>query len=216
MTGLRTQLRKATRVALLLYVAALIPGAFANPITATFTVVNSNADGFVVMPSILFPGDISSFDLTGGNNGSGLEGETDFVGTAPSAGLVQFQWSYTSCFPANQQPPSAACDSPGFDWTGYLIGQTLTQLTDTDTAGLTSSASFMVSAGAEFGWYVGTADNMGEPGTVAVSNISFTPSTTGAGAPEPGTLLLCAAGIATFLAARRTTMRIQAGKGRNI
>src|SRR5580700_3311161 len=137
MTNLRTPLRSATRVALLYYVVAHFPGAYANPITATFTVVNSNADGSVITPSVLYPGDLSSFDLIGGNNGSGLEGLTEYIGTATAAGVVDFQWSYTSCFPPNEQPPSGACDSPGYDWTGYEVNQTLTQLTDTDTGGLT-------------------------------------------------------------------------------
>jgi hypothetical protein len=216
MTGLRKPLRYATRAALLYYVVALIPGAYANPITTTFAVVNNNADGSVITPSLLFPGDLTSFDLTGGNNGSGLEGETDYIGTASAAGIVQFQWSYTSCFPPNQQPPSAACDSPSFDWTGYLINQTLTQLTDTDTGGVTASVSFAVSAGSQFGWYVGTMDNMGEPGTVTVSGISFTPATGTTGTPEPGTLSLCVTCMVMFLAARRSIVKIQGQKGRNV
>jgi hypothetical protein len=213
MTSLRTPLRSATRVALLYYVVAHFPGAYANPITATFTVVNSNADGSVITPSVLYPGDLSSFDLIGGNNGSGLEGLTEYIGTATAAGVVDFQWSYTSCFPPNEQPPSGACDSPGYDWTGYEVNQTLTQLTDTDTGGLTAPASFTVSAGSQFGWYVGTLDNQGEPGTVTVSDISFTPAATGA--PEPGTLSLCVACLVMFLAARRCIVKIQCQKGRN-
>jgi hypothetical protein len=211
MKNLRTSLHKATGALSLLFVLTLLPAAYAGPIIAAFQVVNTNADGSVITPSVLFPGDSSSFDLTGGNNGSGLAGETDFIGTAQATGIVQFQWSYTSCYPPNEQPPSTACDSPGYDWTGYLVNQTLTQLTDTDTAGVAASASFPVSAGSEFGWYVGTLDNQGEPGTVTVSAISFT--ATSSGIPEPGTLSLCMTGIAAVAVARRRIVNIQVKKG---
>src|ERR1700681_4603144 len=105
MKNLKTSLHKAIGAASLLYVLALIPIACAGPITATFPVVNTNADGSVSMPSVLFPGDLLSFDLTGGNNGGGLGGETDFIWTAQATGIVKFQWSYTSCYPPNEQPP---------------------------------------------------------------------------------------------------------------
>jgi PEP-CTERM motif len=213
MKNLGTPLHKATGTASLLYILTLLPAAYAGPITAAFQVVNTNADGSVITPSILFPGDSLSFDLTGGNNGSGLGGETDYIGTAQATGIVKFLWSYTSCFPPNQKPPSSACDSPGFDWAGYLVNRTLTQLTDTDTAGVAASASFPVSAGLLFGWYVGTFDNQGEPGTLTVSDISFTP--TSSGIPEPGTLSLFMTGMAAVAAARRR-INIQVQKGRKV
>lgn len=210
MKNLKTSLHKATGAASLLYVLTLLPAACAGPITATFPVVNTNADGSVITPSILFPGDLLSFDLTGGNNGSGLGGETDFIWTAQATGIVQFQWSYTSCYPPNEQPPSMACDFPSYDWAGYRVNQTLNQLTDTDTAGVAVSASFPVSADSVFGWYVGTFDNQGEPGSLTVSDISFTPASSGA--PEPGTLSLYMTGIAVVAAARRRIVNIQVQK----
>ena len=210
MRTLKTSLHKATGVASLLYVLTLLPAACAGPITATFPVVNTNADGSVITPSVLFPGDPLSFDLIGGNNGSGLGGRTDFIWTAQAAGIVQFQWSYTSCYPPNEQPPSQACDSPGYDWTGFQVDQTSTQLTDTDTAGVAVSASFPVPANLVFGWYVGTLDNLGEPGTLTVSDISFTPASSGA--PEPGTLSFCITGILAVAAARRRIVNIQVKK----
>lgn len=171
----------------LLCLAVFSQAAYADSlITSGFTLVNSNADGSVSSPSGLYPSDLSSFDLTGGNNGTGLSGQTDYIGTAPLAGIVQFFWSYTSCFPPNEQ--SFACDSPGFDWTGFEVDQILTQLTDTDTGGVVASTSFAVSAGDVFGWYVGTFDNLGEPGALTVSDVSFAPA---GSVPEPGTLLLC-------------------------
>ncbi len=200
-------------IASLLCALALLPAAYASPIIATFTVMNTDADGFVTIPSVLFPGDLSSFDLTGGNTGSGLQGQTQFTGTAPASGIAHFQWSYTSCYPPNEQPPSPACDAPGFDWAGYLVNQSLTILTDTDTGGVTVSASFPVSAGAVFGWYVGTSDNLGEPGTLTVSNVSFT---TNAAVPEPGTLSLCLTCIAAVAAGRKNLVRTLFGSRRKI
>jgi hypothetical protein len=201
MKSLRTSLHKAAIAASLLFALAQLPAAWAGPITATFPVVNANADGTVTMPSALFPGDPLSFDLTGGNDGTGQSGLTVFVWTAQVPGLLQFQWSYTSCYPPNQQPTSDACDDPGFDWAGFQVGLVQTQLTDTDTAGVTASAHFTVSPSLTFGWYVGTMDNLGEPGTLTVSDISFTPASSGT--PEPGTLLFCMTGIAALAAVYR-------------
>ena len=149
--------------AVLFSVLGLLPCACASPLPV-FTLYNSDADGSVVTPSGLYPGDSTSFDLIGGNNGSGLPGETDYAGMSSVAGTVQFQWSYTSCFPPNTG--SSACDDPGYDWTGYFVGTTFTvadqtQLTDTDTGGVTVSLSFAVPANTQFGWYVGTLDNLG-------------------------------------------------------
>jgi hypothetical protein len=186
----------------MLCVLSLLPAAYAGPIITAFGVVNTNADGSVITPSALFPGDSSSFDLTGGNNGDGLQGQTTYIATALSAIIVQFQWSYTSCFPPNQQPPSDACDSPGFDWTGYLVNQTLVQLTDTDTGPVVASAKFAVGAGSVFGWYVGTFDNTGEPGTLTVSRVSFTSASSDT--PEPGTLALCMTWLVALAASRRS------------
>jgi hypothetical protein len=175
--------------------ACFLNSANAEPLLATsLTVINSNADGFISAPSSLFPGDLTSFDLTGGNNGSGSGGETDAVITALTAGIVSFQWSYTSCDPA------PACDFPGYDWTGYMDQQNQVQLTDTDTGGVTSPASFAVSSGDTFGWYVGTFDNNGGPGILTVSDVTFTSSDPAS--PEPGTLLTGFAALAVSVVAR--------------
>src|SRR5665213_724960 len=174
--------------------------ASATPLSfAGFTLNNVNADGSVSTPSFFTPGDSTSLDLTGGNNGSGLGGNTDFVWTAPSDGTLQFMWSYTYCSPLDVP---IECDSQTYDWTGYQVDQTLTQLTDTDTLGVASPATVQIQAGEVFGWYVGTFDNFGGPGTLSVFATDFT-ATTVSGAPEPGSLLLSFAGLATMAGAFR-------------
>ena len=72
MRSLRTTLHKATEAGAVLCVLAFLPAAYANSITAGFSLVNTNADGSVTTPSVLFPGDSSSFDLIGGNNGQAV------------------------------------------------------------------------------------------------------------------------------------------------
>jgi hypothetical protein len=208
MNHLRTLLRRATAAASLLSVFSVLPSAYASSIISNFTLTNTIfTDGSVTTPSGVTPGDLTSFDLTGGNSGSGLPGTTTFSGTAPGTGIVEFLWSYTSCYPPNQQ--SMACDSPGADWTGYLVNQTMTQLTDTDTQGVTAMAEFSVTAGSTFGWYVGTIDNQGEPGTITVSDISFSATS---GVPEPGTwslfLIAIAAVAALKVKSRKLRMRV--------
>ena len=121
MINLRTPWNSAMGTACLFYVLTLLPAAHASSIISTFSVVNTNADGSVIIPSSLYPGDPTSFDLIGGNNGSGESGETDFIGTAATTGTVQFVWSYTSCYPPNSG--STACDDPTYDWTGFVVNQ---------------------------------------------------------------------------------------------
>ncbi len=140
---------------------------------------NSNADGSVAIGS-----DGLSFVLTGGNTGSGAPGTTDFVGLAPVAGLVEFQYFY------------AAFDTPTFDFAGYLLGSTRVPLADTD--GEHGAASFSVAAGQQYGWYVGTLDNTGEPGSLTVT---FTPSDSAV--PEPSGFAFGWIGVAALAAGRR-------------
>jgi hypothetical protein len=198
------RIRALWKDACLLGVFGMYSVAWANPLSLSdFTLDNFNADGSVTTPSSFSPGDTSSFDLTGGNNGSGLEGRAEYLWAAPATGTVQFMWSYTSCSPLNQP---TECDSPGYDWSGYVLDYTFPQLTDTDTAGLAYSASFQIQSGETFGWYVGTADNMGGPGTLSVFDIDFKAASGTNNAvnnPEPGTMLLSVTGTAIVAAFSR-------------
>jgi PEP-CTERM motif len=156
-----------------------------------FTLMNANADGTVLTPDAGL-----SIVLTGGNNGSGLPGMTDFVATATGAGLVRFQYSY------------ATLDLPMADFAGYLLGGAFSQLADTD--GQSGTAMFTVNSGQSFGFRVGTSDNTSEPGIFTISN--FTAPSGAATVPEPGTGLLLLAVAGAALAVQR--YRIQLGLGR--
>lgn len=154
---------------------ALTFQAKASSITAfslQFTLTNNSADGSVMVSS-----DGLTVTLTGGNNGSGLPGTTDFLTTALAAGTVSFDFSYSSL------------DDPGFDFAGYVLGANFVPLADTD--GEFGSVMFPVNLGDTFGFEVDTQDNTGEPGILTVTNF------TGPGAssvPEPGTFPLAIVG----------------------
>lgn len=109
-----------------------------------WTLTNTDADGFASVQS----GGLNLV-LTGGNTGSGVPGLTDFTIAAPAAGTVAFSFDYSSL------------DFPTFDFAGYLLGNTFVQLADSD--GMSGNVKFAVSAGEQFGFRVGTADNQGEP-----------------------------------------------------
>jgi hypothetical protein len=147
-----------------------------NPSLNQFILTNTSADGSV---------DISnnglSFVLIGGNTGSGVFGTTDFTSLAQNTGTVEFHYSY------------ASFDTPGFDFAGYLLGNTRVQLAGIDgEAGL---GSFSVSSGQSYGWYVNTLDNTGEPGSLTVT---FTPVAS-TPAPEPAGFAFALIGSAALV-----------------
>jgi hypothetical protein len=152
-------------------VSSASAGGIITPLLSSFDLVNISADGTVVIAP-----DGLSFVLTGGNTGSGLSGTTDFTATAPASGLVQFQYSY------------ASLDTPGADNAGYLLDDDQIQLADTD--GTSGNASFSVSAGQRYGWWVNTEDNTGEPGVLTVA---FP-----APVPEPESVALIVIGLAVL------------------
>jgi hypothetical protein len=134
-----------------------------------------------------------SLVFTGSSSGTGLEGFTDLLIHAAVAGLVHFQYSYStddSFFP----PPAYA---------GYLLGGVFVQLSDTDGvcngAACPGTVDFAVAAGENFGFRIGT-DNQGPLKTLTV--FDFSAPIPSAAIPEPGTL----PGI-LLLAAAATTAR---------
>lgn len=154
---------------------------------SNFTITNSDADGMVSL------GADGSLQITGGNTGSGLAGNTDVTIAAVEAGSVSFDYAY------------ASLDFPGFDVAGYLIGAAFMQLADSD--GLAGSVVFQVAKGELFGFRVRTSDNTGEPGVLTISDFEA-PGASGA-IPEPGSfglILIGSAAVAAFAARRRGQM----------
>ena len=137
-----------------------------DPINWTFT--NSNADGFVNTG-----GAPASISLTGGDNGSGFSGTTNYTTTAAAAGTVTFDWDYSTD------------DDPLFDPFGYLLNGSFIQVTNNGGGFFQNGTStFNVLAGDSFGFRIFTRDNSVGPGSVTISNFSAP-----APVPEPSTVL---------------------------
>jgi len=146
--------------------------------------ISSDTDG-----SVSTPDGGGSTVLTGGNSGSGLPGTTDFLIAAPAAGVVAFDWSYTSLNPFL-----------GDNYAGYLLNNNFVQFVQNDGLGddLNGSVTFSVTLGDSFGFRVGTMDNTFEPGVLTVADFRAP-----APVPEPCTASLLVAVIALTLAGRR-------------
>jgi len=164
-------------------VSAASAGNIITPILSNFDLINTSANG----TAVIAPGGLS-FVLTGGNTGSGLSGSTDFTAIASTSGLVQFQYSY------------ASLDTPGADSAGYLLDNDQIQLADTD--GTSGTASFSVSTGQLYGWWVDTEDNTGEAGILTVI---FSPAL--ASVPEPESVALAVIGLAVLTTASLIRVR---------
>lgn len=140
-----------------------------------FVLTNMNSDGFAEFrPN-------GSLVLTGGNNGSGNPGTTNFLVSAAGTGLVTFNFSYSSL------------DAVLAEVVGYMIGSSFTLLADRDGTARPVPVSFAVTAGQTFGFRITTDDNTGEPGILTVSDFT---APAGSGVPEPSTWISVAAGLA--------------------
>ena len=177
MIAMRMQLNSKISffLTLLTFGAGSANAAFIGPYDpASFVLTNMNSDGFAEFrPN-------GSLVLTGGNNGSGTPGTTNFLVAAAGTGLVTFNFSYSSL------------DAVLAEVVGYMVGSSFNLLADRD--GTSGPVSFAVTAGQTFGFRIATEDNTGEPGILTVSNFS---APTGSAVPEPSTLGLMAAGLAT-------------------
>lgn len=144
---------------------------------SNFALTNTSTCAALDMPNGFVTGsaDNLSIILTGSNSGSGCAGTTDLTITAAGAGVVQFDYSYSSL------------DTPGFDSGGFLLGAVFTELTEGNPP-LSGTQTIQVTAGETFGFRVTTADNQGEPGVLTISNFSAPAGSTTTPAPEPGTL----------------------------
>lgn len=185
----QTEAKRRAMIAVLFLALGFIlvspPGARAGMVgpydVSLWTLTNTAADGFVTPTA-------SGVDITGGNEGSGNPGTTDFRILAAGTGQVSFTFLYFSL------------DDPTFDYAGYLFGPNFFFLADTsNTSGV---QSFPVTAGESFGFRVGTADNQFEPGILSISDFGAPVGPVGTEAPEPATAPLALAGIALAVMVR--------------
>lgn len=133
-----------------------------------FTLTNIAADGTAQSPDAG-----ATLILTGGNTGSGISGITTFFINAVLPGTVSFAFSYQTE------------DDPNFDRAGYLLDGIFTVLADTN--GESGSASFSVTSGEQFGFFVETDDNQFGPGILTVTDFTAPDRVT---IPEPSSFVL--------------------------
>ncbi|QGZ92619.1 PEP-CTERM sorting domain-containing protein [Microcystis aeruginosa FD4] len=151
-----------------------------------WTLTNSNADGFVDTT-----GAPASISLTGGDNGSGSSGTTDYTTTAAAAGTVTFDWDYST---QDALVDSLCSNLPnGFCDPFIVLVNGVGTIPLNPSGGRTQSgtSTFNVLAGDSFGFVIVTADNSSGRGSVTISNFSapgpMAPPPTSV--PEPSTVL---------------------------
>ena len=121
----------------------------------------------------------ASITLIGANDNSGRNVKTDFTIAAPAAGIVSFNWYY-----------STSDIDPTYDPFGYLLNGAFTRLTDNFGALIqTGSTSFAVGAGVVFGFRQDSTDTEGGAGTTTISNFNG-PTAAPGPADVPGPLPL--------------------------
>ena len=117
--------------------------------------------------------------IVGGDNGVG--GDSDYATNLPIAGTIAFSWAYFSN------------DSGTFD-SGYYRNPSKTTLAFNNSTIKAGNVSTPVVAGA-FAFGVNTVDGIFGPGTLEITNFSYTPI------PAPGAFALL--GLGGLVAARR-------------
>lgn len=127
----------------------------------------------------------ASISLSGADDDSFTDQNTDFTIAAPLAGTVSFDWAHsTNDF------------HPGWDPFGYLLNGAFTQLTFYNSSWTQSgSASFSVLAGDVFGFRQNTNDSRFGRASTTISNFNGPLAASGP-ASVPGPLPLLGAGAA--------------------
>jgi hypothetical protein len=171
---------------------------------SNWLLTNINADGFV--NAFVITGSGLSLTLTGGNNGSGAAGVTNFITDVTGTGMIQFHFDYSSL------------DLPTLDYAGYLWNNNFFPLADTD--GESGNVAVPVTFGDTFGFRLGTADNQFEPGMLTVPDL-IAPSNSVIANPEPNTgyvllLITTVAGLGALLFRARATLGNRATPGKAI
>ncbi|MBW4565402.1 MAG: hypothetical protein KME32_30825 [Mojavia pulchra JT2-VF2] len=140
-------------------VMALITGFTDVYSTSNWTLTNSNADGTID------DSNATTVYLSGGNNGSGSNGTTDWTISIDStrAGMLAFDWIYSTL------------DTEGDDTAGYLLNNIFYQLAASEGEASTSPVTVAVNSGDIFGFRVQTLQNNGGAGVFNVNNFQAQP-----------------------------------------
>jgi hypothetical protein len=123
-----------------------------------------------------FTANLTTLVLTGSNNGSTLNAQTEYTIAADASGTVSFDWDYSSI------------DSLNWDYGGFSVNGVFTTLAFNSTAG-TGNFSTAVNAGDIIGFWVFTQDSLNGGGNLTITNFSGPVAV-----PEPGSLGLLALG----------------------
>ena len=123
-----------------------------------------------------FTANLTTLVLTGSNNGSTLNAQTEYTIAADASGTVSFDWDYSSI------------DSLNWDYGGFSVNGVFTTLAFNSTAG-TGNFSTAVNAGDIIGFWVSSQDSTLGAGVLEITNFSGPVAV-----PEPGSLGLLALG----------------------
>jgi hypothetical protein len=123
-----------------------------------------------------FSANLTTLVLTGSNNGSTLNAQTEYTIAADASGTVSFDWDYSSV------------DSLNWDYGGFSVNGVFTTLAFNSTAG-TGNFSTAVNAGDVIGFWVFSQDSTFGAGVLEITNFSGPVAV-----PEPGSLGLLALG----------------------
>jgi hypothetical protein len=150
---------------------------FAGPYAPANWTQSIGGDG-----SINTSGAPGSIILNGSNDGSGAQ-NVDFTITAPAAGTVSFNWSF-----------STNDVSAFYDPFGYLLNGNFTTLTNPSVDNQSGPSTFSVVQGDVFGFRQRTTDSGGGRASTTISN--FNGPTPAPPSSVPGPLPLLGAGAA--------------------
>ena len=127
----------------------------------------------------------ASISLSGADDFTSTDQNTDFTIAAPTAGTVSFDWAF-----------STDDELPRYDPFGYLLNGAFTQLTiDYSSFTQSGSVSFSVLAGDVFGFRQNSSDSQAGRADTTISNFNGPLAASGP-ASVPGPLPLLGAGAA--------------------